>query len=298
MNHRHPAWMGIGILIGMLAVCPAARAEDGSWAPWTGNNAPPPSASASPSARPTSPLVYDMAPVTARAAVAEAQYDRAIADFAAITAGLRRQFENSSQYVSAQRELDSARSAYNDAVAPLKDALLRDPKYHGLVEKRTQMEIALSDPGLDSDQRLDLATRKMQYSTVVGQMENNAIDNDPVAHDAKIRLAAAQQAFTDLKSNFEASLDSQPELVAARRNLDNARTNAIGADAYLDGAWITRADTIDALHTQYAPQPAPNPNYYWPYVYAGYPWWGWGGGIVVIQRSGYHWNSPKAFASK
>jgi hypothetical protein len=296
MNRRHPASIGIGILICTLAAAPAAFADTGNWSPWPGSN-PAPAAQADHQS--ATPMVYDMAPVVARAAVSDAQYDRAIADFAAVTAGLRRQFEYSPEYISAQRELDAAKSAYNDAAAPVTDALLRDPSYHQLIEKRTQLEIALSDPGLDSDQRLDLATRKMQIATSASRMESDALNNDPASHDAKIRLIAAQQTLGDLKANYEASLDSQPELVAARRNLENARINSIGANAYLSGAWITRSDTIDAMQAQYSQNQPQNPNYGWPY--AGYPygWYGWGGGVVVIQtNNGRHFRSGMSWAKK
>jgi hypothetical protein len=293
MIPRHPASIGLAFLISTLAMAGTASADDTAWSPWTSNNTPPPAQSDRHS---TAPAVYDMAPVVARAAVADAQYDRAVADIAGITAGLRRQFENSSEYLSAQHELDAAKLAYTDASAPVLDALLRDPSYHKLIEQRTQLEIALSDPGLNSDQRLDLATRKMQIATLASNMEMDALNNDPAAHDARIRLIAAQQTFADLKSNFETSLDAQPDLIAARRNLENARINSIGANAYLDGAWVTRADTMDAIQAQYGQNQNQNPNNGYGYGYGGYPygWWGWGGSIVVVQNSprNCHFHTP------
>ena len=245
--------------------------------------------SSTPDNRGTSqPLVYDVAPAFARAATAQAQFDLAWTNMTAAQIRARAQFEHSPEYVAAQRELADAQSAYDGACEAVIADLLKDPAYHKLIEKRTQVQIALDQHPADSADVQAIAHLKMEYSAAASRMEADALAGDSQVQNAKTRLLAGQQVVDSMIQRFEDAFANQPAVAFAWRNYQNAIVNQAGAQGYLQGALITRDDVNNVNYLRYSP--APNN------VYCGapyYPTWSYGCGInpyffgyygIVVRR--------------
>jgi len=267
--------ISLGLLITM-GVCGLARA-DSQWQSWNPDVVPGSSVGQSGQTAKQPVAIYDIAPAMARSAVAAVSYDQAYANLRGALANAGREFENAPDMVAAERELNDAMIAYEAACEPVRGELLDRPEYHSLIEKRTEMEIVISSPEVSAGEKLAAATRKMEYASVAARMEANALMNDPAVVDAKLRLDAARQVVSEKNLRFEMTLYQQPAVAAAQREFDLAKLNRAGADAYLQGAWITRADSLDADQRRYpgteTVQYASPATVYWGNPY----WWGYYG---------------------
>jgi hypothetical protein len=275
MCHRpaKPLWIRFAApIVACVAACLAfsSIAKADGWQPWSGA-----SYSAAPSTSDnradSQPQVYDVAPAFARAATAEAQYDLAWTNMTATQIRARIQFQHSPEYRRAQQELSDAQAAYDDAAQTVIANLLSDPAYHKLIEKRTQTQIALNSHPDDPADLNAIAQLKMEYSAAASRMEADALAGDSQVRDAKTRLQAAQQVVTGMTERFNDTFANQPAVASAWKTYQNSIVNQAGAQGYLEGALITRADVINVNNLKYAP--APNN------VYCGapyYPYWGYG----------------------
>lgn len=277
MFHRQIRLMAIscGLLI-TTAICGLARA-DSQWQSWNPDVvAPTPVTQTSQSTKQPA-AIYDIAPAMARSAVATVSYDQAYANLRGAVGNAQREFENAPDTVAAKQELDDAMVAYQTVCEPVRAALLDRPEYHSLIEKRTEMEIVISSPDISAAEKTAAATRKMEYASAAARMEANAMANDHAVIDAKLRLDAARQVISEKALRFEIMLGEQPAVAAAQRQFDSAKLNRAGADAYLQGAWITRADSLDADQRRYpgtdTVQYASPVTVYWGNPY----WWGYYG---------------------
>ncbi len=229
MFHRPSklGWMRFAAFsMACLAAAAVVKADD--WQPWSGAGAPV-AGSSTPDNRGTSqPLVYDVAPAFARAATAQAQFDLAWTNMTAAQIRARAQFEHSPEYVAAQRELADAQSAYDGACEAVIADLLKDPAYHKLIEKRTQVQIALDQHPADSADVQAIAHLKMEYSAAASRMEADALAGDSQVQNAKTRLLAGQQVVDSMIQRFEDAFANQPAVAFAWRNYQNAIVNQAG----------------------------------------------------------------------
>jgi len=234
--------------------------------------------------------VYDLSPAAARAALAHAEYDRASGALIGTTAHLRAEFFASKDYLSAVKAVNDSQAAYDAAVAPVLDAVHREPAYRSAIERRNaanwEMKMVDSEPIVYA-----LAERKMQFGAEATRLESSALNGDPAIRQAKARLAEAQQALADKQSQFEASLYSNPSIVQAKQAYDAARANVAAADAALHAAVVARRDTIAADRRRYPDQSSYNYNPYGSGYYGlgnGYWGWGWGPAITIIRGDHDH----------
>jgi hypothetical protein len=77
------------------------------------------------------------------------------------------------------------------------------------------------------------------------RLEAVALSNDPAVQDARMRLVSAHERLSLKEKQFESQLYHQPEVVAARQQMETARADKAGADGYLRGALVTRADQLN-----------------------------------------------------
>jgi hypothetical protein len=195
---------------------------------------------------PSQPVqTYDLAPAIAEAAFAEAQFDNRWIDLQLMLARARDDFYVSSDYVAARAEVEQAQTLFETARDSVLARLRGDRTYKDLIEKRTQQQIALKSTAPDSGIRDTVAAEKMRYGAMASDMEAAALADDPAVQDAKRRLVAAQEALTVKRRQFESQLFNRPEIVAARQAMEAARANKAGAQGFLRGAEITRADQLN-----------------------------------------------------
>jgi hypothetical protein len=215
---------------------------------------------------PQPPPVYDIAPAVGMAAYTETEYDNRWAGLQVLLDRARKEFQISDDYLSAKKDFDNAQRVYDDSVASVIEKLMDDPNYKQLVERRTQEQVALKTTGLDTPQRNEVATDKMHYGSQVSQMEAVALANDSSVQDAKTKLVSADENLRLKEKRFEADLYKRPDVAAARQQVEVARANKAGAEGYLYGAYITRADQLDANSQTYTG----NTVYYTAPYYRGY----------------------------
>jgi hypothetical protein len=233
-----------------------------------------------------SPLpAYDLATAMKNASLAQNELGAATANLTATLVRARANFESSGQYVAALGESAEARQAYDDACAPVRAAVTRDPAYHALIEKRTQIDVEL--PLITSRSvRQSLAAQKLSFSAEANLMLADALMRDNNVQNARIRLTHAELTVADLRARFEADLYGLPEVIAAQKALETARANRDAAQAYLNGTLVARSDALSS-----ATPPGPPPSYsnssWGVYPYGYYGWGPFYGGGIFIGR-GHH----------
>ncbi len=196
--------------------------------------------------------VYDLAPAIAQAAFAEAQFDNRWIDLQLMLARARSDFFISSDYLTARKNVEDAQTTFEAARDAVLARLQSDRTYKNLIEKRTQEQIALKSTGAGSGLRNAVAVEKMRYGAMASEMEAVALADDPAVQDARGRLVAAQETLTLKEKQFESYLFSRKETVSARQALETARANKAGAEGFLRGAEITRADQLNLNFTNYS----------------------------------------------
>jgi hypothetical protein len=213
----------------------------GGFGPYYGDDSSGPSQS-----QQQQPQVVDMAPALGMAAYADTEYDNRWSSLQVLLDRSRNSFKISDDYLNAKRDLDGAQKDYDAAVETALSRLLDDPNYKDLVLKRTQEEVALKQTAMDTPIRDRVAAEKMRYGSQISQMEATALANDSDVQDTRSKLVAADEKLRLMEKRFEADLYHRPDVVAARQQMETARVNKAGADGFLTGTFITRADQLDA----------------------------------------------------
>jgi hypothetical protein len=108
-------------------------------------------------------------------------------------------------YNQAMVEFKSAQAAYDDAVARVMDRLRQDPEYKRLVAQRDRADdrVEAVQAGAriapNPDRVLPAAQQKLQVSSKITRMEQDAIAADPQASAAKAKLVAANEKLAALR---------------------------------------------------------------------------------------------------
>jgi len=111
-------------------------------------------------------------------------------------------------YNQAMVEYKAAQAAYDDAVARVMDRLRRDPEYQRLVAQRdraddrveaVQAGARIAPTGSTPERVLPAAQQKLQVSSKVTKMEQDAIAADPQASAAKAKLVEANEKLAALR---------------------------------------------------------------------------------------------------
>ncbi|HET6250957.1 MAG TPA: hypothetical protein VFE47_24930 [Tepidisphaeraceae bacterium] len=140
-----------------------------------------------------------------------------------------------------------------------------------------QQKAAASDDA-PKDDILALATLKLQYASDARAIEVTAMNADDNLKAAREKMIDSSKRVTDLKAQFEYALHDNPEVLIARRNLEDARISVIESDALACSASLA---SNYALNYSYYLHRNDNGGVNGPYgggngTYAGYstPYWG------------------------
>src|SRR3954471_21340240 len=87
--------------------------------------------------------------------------------------------------------------------------------------------------GLMLDELISMATLKMSYAVDIRAMEADALNAEPGVKDAQDKLVAAGSRVATLRARHRDSLREDPDILMARRNLEDARVARLSAEAYL-----------------------------------------------------------------
>jgi hypothetical protein len=185
----------------------------------------------------------------AHAATARALFSRAENDLAASYQRAQHHFERSKAFVQASTEEKDAYEGYLAARQKAMRELNEDPKYQQLLKLRDELtdKIAIKrgNKEISKDEILAMATLKMEYASDARSMESIVLSNDTELADARKRMIAASQKTVQMRADFDDSLADNPQILAARENLADARIGLITSQAYLSGSSVVSSAALD-----------------------------------------------------
>lgn len=200
--------------------------------------------------------VQDAVVANARAAQARALFRRAENALNSAVRRAVRTFEGSNELREARKAEKDAYAAYTLARRRALQSVLEDPKYRAIVSLRQELSDQINNKraGRVVDQRSDrqlmsdiveLATLKMTYASDARAMEQLALETDSQTREAQARHREAVARVSEMKGDFDEALRNDPDLLAARENLEDARIARLTAAAYLKGAAIAAEEALD-----------------------------------------------------
>jgi len=191
--------------------------------------------------------VHDAVVANARAATARALFRRAENALNSSVRHAVRTFEGSDELRTAQKGEKEAWQAYSTARRRALQTVLENPKYRAIMSLRQEIsdQIVYKRTNRTYDERTDrqvmddimsMATLKMNYAADARAMEQLAIETNAEAKDAQAKFRQASAKVSDLRKDFDEALRNDRDLLAARRNLEDARIARLTANAYVQGA--------------------------------------------------------------
>lgn len=200
--------------------------------------------------------VHDAVVANARAATARAIFRRAENALNASVRKAVRTFQGSGELREASVAEKDAYAAYSIARRRALQTVLEDPKYRAIMSLRAELSDRINYKRVNRsvDERTDrqvmddvlaMATLKMNYAADARAMEQLALAVSDEHKDAQAKLRQAATRVSELKTDFDEALRNDQDLLAARRNLEDARIARLTASAYLKGASIAAEEALD-----------------------------------------------------
>lgn len=195
--------------------------------------------------------VHDAVVANARAAQARALFRRAENALNSSVRRAVRTFEGSQDLREARQAEKEAYAAYTLARRRALQSVLEDPKYRAIMSLRQDLSAQINYKRDDRTDRqvmedvLALATLKMTYAADARAMEQLALETDSTTQEARAKLREAAVRVGEMKKEFDEALRNDPDLLAARENLEDARIARLTASAYLKGAAIAAEEALD-----------------------------------------------------
>jgi hypothetical protein len=185
----------------------------------------------------------------ARAATARALFRRAESELGRAFRAAQREFDRSQDIRDA---LAAERTAYEQLNAARRKAistLADDARYQRLLALKADIGEQLAEGrasrSLSPAEILTMATLKMSYATDIRAMEANALNNEPDVKTAQDRLVNAGTRVAELRQRQDEALRTNPDILMARRNLDDARLAKLTAEAFLHAAYGAGVTALD-----------------------------------------------------
>jgi hypothetical protein len=173
-------------------------------------------------------------------AAAKADEKKALAAVSAAHGKLMKGFDGKPEVVEANKKIAAAKEAYAAASAPLLKALEATPEYkakqQAVVTADQDVTTFRADPNATPQQRMDAAKKALEARNAVSQARTDAVAGNAEVSKAKSDLDGATAALNKLRTEFENSIASDPDLVAAKQALDEAKARTKDADGKLAAA--------------------------------------------------------------
>jgi len=148
-----------------------------------------------------------------------------------VTASLWATFEQTPEWVAAEKAVADAQAAYDAACKPVLAALQDNPDFKAASDSTDDIDAkieAARDAG-DQDTVIQLAQAKLTGASTVTKMTNDALNADPGVASAKQNLTAAKAAEDQLRQKFQTSLASNSDYTTAKQAVDDAQTKLASA---------------------------------------------------------------------
>ena len=195
------------------------------------------------------PEVQAVPAARARAAIAKMEHLRAQADLNRGTRAVVRTFNKSEDMNKAMAEENAAYAEYQAARDRALQPLDSDDRYQALKALRKKLGEQIAAKHAEhkdvSEELLALAGVKLNYSTSLTLREAALLRSSNEVNDAKRRLVAATGRIADLRARFADDVRDDPDLIASRRNVFDARVALVAAQSYLAGVKEARGIALD-----------------------------------------------------
>jgi hypothetical protein len=235
----------------------------------------------------------------AHVVTARAEQDLLQADLHSTVDRLREDFNYSPAMLAATKEQNQAVDAYDQARRNVLEKLSQDPTYRAMISLvvTLKQQLDTEHPGPKAtDAQLErivaTATLKLSYASAASAMEVAALSADADIMQTRARLLEAANKVSTMRTDFERDIHRNPDFIAARRNLDEARIARLTAEAFLSGAIDARGVALDyAYYLHRFDQNAYGPS---AIGYAPYPFiYGYGNGVYEtgVYGNGVYGNS-------
>ena len=160
-------------------------------------------------------------------AIAQAQ-----ANLDAVIRRLTAAFETSAEFKTVLDDVDRSQLAYDAAARPVVANLAENTDYQTAVQQSQDaakaVDAARESPDTSEQAISELAKRAQELRAAVIKIKNDALAADPQVQSANAKLAAANAAIRKLRQQFQVSMTNDPDYVAAKLALDQARGQNIG----------------------------------------------------------------------
>jgi phospholipase/lecithinase/hemolysin len=206
----------------------------------------------------------------ARAVTARAMFRRAEGELNQAVAEFERRYQNSAEMRQAIADERAAYEALNRARRKALQPIVNDEKYmrltalyQDLAERLQQGRVTRS---IAADEVIAMAQIKLKYASDLHAMEADTLNGDGSVREAQDRLVAAGSRVAALRQRQDDARRADPDLLAARRNVEDARIAQLAADAYLTGQAIAAGEGLDGYYWARTPYRGYYPNT----IYGGY----------------------------
>jgi hypothetical protein len=180
----------------------------------------------------------------------------------------KRQFEASAELKQALADEKAAHDAFDKARRDALAEVVASPKYQAIltmhqdlgeqivVRRRELQSFGQRDGGPvianpsdpDAAVLFTMASLRMQVANDARAMEREAVEASDDLRAARARLVAAAQKVSELRQDFDNSLREDPDLLAARRVLEDTRVARVTAAAYLKGSRMVAEEAVNFAH--------------------------------------------------
>lgn len=179
-------------------------------------------------------------------AAAKAEEKKALNEVNQVHAKLTKGFETKPEVVEATQAASKAKAAYDAVATPIAKSVESSTGY------KTQLAaVTLADKHVDEvkakpdttpQQRMDAAKAALEAHNALTQMKTEALTADPKVAAAKKDYEAASQALAKVRQDLDATVKDDPDLVAAKKALDDAKAKTKEADDKVAAATKDIAD--------------------------------------------------------
>lgn len=235
-------------------------------------------------------FVQDAVVANARAATARAVVRRAESALGAAVAGAQRNFEASPEYKEAAQAQHEAWQGYAQARDHALSGLRDDPRYANLLSLRQDLDNRIAAKRQLAKDRheefpapmeevLAIATLKMSYGLAARAIEADALSRNSDVEEALKSYQSASTKVVQMRQDFSQTLRNDPDLIAARDSLADARIAKVTAMSYLKGALEAANEAIDFayyLHRYDGGRPYRDYRFDYPYNYPARYTTAWG----------------------
>jgi len=188
--------------------------------------------------------VHDWVVANARYAYSRAMFHRAERELDMSVRNAQRDFEQSKEFADAVAAERQAIDAFNAQRNKSLESVVKDPKYQASIQLRDEVGMklkrlqAVNKGQLPKETVLAMASLKLQYANDAHAMESEALDKDDALKDLRRKMVAANAKVTEMRVGFDNSIRNNPQILQARRNVEDSRVALITAEAYLNGAAV------------------------------------------------------------